>query len=272
MSEPGLSGWLAQGAARVGATDARRLLAHAAGVEPSRLTLLDADDITEAFAERYDASLTRREVGEPVSHILGYRDFFEDRFAVTADVLDPRPETEELVRAALSAPFATLLDLGTGSGAIGLSLLKARPAATGVLTDMSEAALQVARQNAEALGVSARATFKLADWFHGLEGRFDLIVSNPPYIAADEMAGLQRELGFEPRMALTDEGDGLSAYRVICAEADAFLQPAGRLLVEIGHMQGPQVAQMMRDAGLDEVQVLCDLDERDRVVSARKPA
>lgn len=270
MSQPTLAGLLAQGGALVGASDARRLLAHAAKVEPSRLTMLEPQDFAEAFAERYEASLERRVGGEPVSHILGYRDFFEDRFIVTADVLDPRPETEELVRAALSEPFMTLLDLGTGSGAIGLSLLKARPMVQGVLTDMSEAALQVARRNAEALGVTA--VFQQADWFEGLEGCFDLIVSNPPYIAAGEMAGLQRELNFEPRMALTDEADGLSAYRIICAGAPEFIKPNGRLMVEIGHQQGPQVAQMMADAGLQEVAILPDLDGRDRVVSARKPA
>ena len=270
MNQPTLSGLLAKGAERVAAGDARRLLAHAAGVEASRLTMLEPDDITTEVAKRFDTSLTRREGGEPVSHILGYRDFYEDRFIVTADVLDPRPETEELVRAALSAPFTRLLDLGTGSGAIGLSLLKARPAALGVLTDMSEAALAVAQQNAKALGVAAE--FILSDWFEGVKGTYDLIVSNPPYIAADEMAELQPELAHEPRMALTDEADGLSAYRIICAGAPAFLRPNGRLMVEVGHTQGPQVARMMGEAGLQDIAILPDLDGRDRVVCARKPA
>lgn len=270
MSQPTVSGLLAGAAARVGAGDARRLLAHAAKVEPSRLTLLEPEDITDGLAERLEACLTRREGGEPVSHILGYRDFFEDRFIVTPDVLDPRPETEELVRAALNAPFSTLLDLGTGSGAIGLSLLKARPAAQGVLTDVSGAALDVAQQNAKALGVAPE--FIQSDWFADVKGTYDLIVSNPPYIAADEMDGLQRELAHEPRQALTDEADGLTAYRIICAQAPAFLVVDGRLMVEIGHRQGPQVAQMMRDAGLQGVAILPDIDGRDRVVSAHKPA
>ena len=210
--------------------------------------------------------VARRCEGEPMSHILGYRDFWEHRFEVTADVLDPRPETETLVAAALGGQFARLLDLGTGSGCILLSLLAARTGAQGMGTDLSQAALAVAARNAEVLGVSGRTTLRQSDWWDGVRGTFDLIVANPPYIAAAEMAGLQRELGFEPRMALTDDGDGLSAYRAIVAGAPAHLAPGGRLMLEIGPTQGAAVRAMMRAAGLGQVRLLPDLDGRDRVV------
>jgi release factor glutamine methyltransferase len=211
--------------------------------------------------------VARRCRGEPMSHILGYRDFWHHRFEVTADVLDPRPETETLVAAALEGAVERVLDLGTGSGCILLSLLAARPAARGTGTDLSPAALAVAARNAQALGVADRVTLHPSDWWDRVTGRFELIVSNPPYIAADDMAGLQRELGFEPRMALTDGGDGLSAYRAITAGVAAHLAPGGRLLLEIGPTQGAAVGAMVRAAGLGQVQVLPDLDGRDRVVT-----
>ena len=209
----------------------------------------------------------RRCRGEPMSHILGYRDFWHHRFEVSADVLDPRPETETLVAAALEGTFERVLDLGTGSGCILLSLLAARPATLGTGTDLSSAALAVAARNAAALGVANRVTLHPSDWWDRVTGRFDLIVSNPPYIAADDMAGLQRELGFEPRMALTDGGDGLSAYRAITAEVAGHLAPGGRLMLEIGPTQGTAVRAMVQAAGLRQVQVLPDLDGRDRVVT-----
>jgi release factor glutamine methyltransferase len=221
-------------------------------------------------AEEHGADLAalvgRRVAGEPMSHILGYRDFWEHRFEVTADVLDPRPETETLVAAALEAPFSRVLDLGTGSGCILLSLLAARDGAAGLGTDLSEAALAVAGRNAERLGVRDRAALIPSDWWRAVTGRFDLIVSNPPYIAADEMAALQPELSHEPRMALTDEGDGLSAYRVLTGGAPAHLAPGGRLMVEIGPTQGAAVAAMFQAAGLTAVEIRLDLDGRDRVV------
>jgi release factor glutamine methyltransferase len=204
-----------------------------------------------------------------VAQLLGYRDFWKHRFIVTPDVLDPRPDTEALVAEALRRPFARVLDLGTGTGAILLSLLAERPAATGLGTDLSEAALTVARRNAAALRLADRADFAPADWFAGVAGQFDLIVSNPPYIAAAEMAGLAPEVrDWEPHLALTPGGDGLDAYRAIARGAGAHLAPGGRLVVEIGAAQGAAVAAIMAGAGLGPVRVLPDLDGRDRVVTA----
>jgi release factor glutamine methyltransferase len=249
--------------------DARRLMAGALAVEPGRLTLMEHDEAAPEAVATFRDAVCRRCEGEPVSHILGWREFYGRRFEVTRDVLDPRPETERLISEALSEPFREVLDLGTGSGCLLLTLLAERPGATGVGTDRSRAALAVAGRNAESLGVSGRCALMESDWFEAVGGRFDLIVSNPPYIAAGEMAGLAPELAHEPRMALTDEADGLSAYRVIVAQAWAHLAPAGRLLVEIGWQQGGEVTALFRAAGFADVMVLPDLDGRDRVVSGR---
>lgn len=218
------------------------------------------------------AGLVARRVGrEPFSHIAGHRDFWKHRFKVTRDVLDPRPETELLVECALAEPFSKVLDLGTGSGCILISLLVERPEARGVGSDISERGILVAGENAETLGVVDRLVLPLSEWFDDVGGKFDLIVSNPPYIAAAEMAGLAPEVrDYEPRVALTDEGDGLGAYRRIAAGAPNHLRPGGRLLVEIGPTQGDAVSVLFRDAGLDPVRVYPDLDGRDRVVEARR--
>lgn len=253
--------------------DARLLLAHAAGLEPGQLYRLEVEDFTPEMMTVYLMLVEQRAAGRPVSKILGYRDFWKHRFAVTEDVLDPRPDTETLVEAALTQPFERVLDLGTGSGCILLSLLGARAQASGLGTDLSGAALGVAKQNAEALGVLARAAFAVSDWFEAVTGAFDLIVSNPPYIALTEMPGLAPEVReHDPRMALTDEGDGLAAYRAITAQAGQYLRNGGRILLEIGPTQGADVAQFLRRAGFETVEILPDLDGRDRVVGAIWPA
>nr|WP_255698644.1 peptide chain release factor N(5)-glutamine methyltransferase [Yoonia sp. I 8.24] len=218
------------------------------------------------------AMVARRAQRVPMSQILGYRDFYAHRFIVTEAVLDPRPDTETLIACALGTTFTRVLDLGTGSGCILLSLLAARADAQGVGADLSDAALEVALQNCAALEIGARADFVQSDWFAKISGTFDLIVSNPPYIAACEMDALQPEVRlYEPRMALTDEADGLSAYRIICDTAPTYLTPGGRLMVEIGPSQADAVAAMMAGAGLIGVQVHQDFDGRDRVVAARMP-
>lgn len=254
------------------ARDARRIMAAALEVDAHRIMLLSDDEMDGGAEAAFLASIHMRAEGHPVSHLVGGRLFFDRWFKVTPDVLDPRPETEELVAEALREPFADVLDLGTGSGAIILTLLAERPQAVGVATDLSQAALQVAAENAASLGVAPRVQFEVSDWFSAVGGEFDLIVSNPPYIAADEMEGLQTEVRlYEPRMALTDEADGLSAYRKITSAAPTYLRAAGRLLVEIGPTQGQAVAAMMENAGLEDIRVIPDLDGRDRVVVARKP-
>jgi len=249
------------------ARDARKLFAYASGVDAWRLTLTLPEPVAPDVQARFDVLIARRVQREPVSHLIGTREFYGRAFEVTPDVLDPRPETETLIAVALRQNFTKVLDLGTGSGCILVTLLAEMTNATGVGGDASAAALTVASRNARRHGVAARATFVQSDWMAAIAGPFDLIVSNPPYIAADEMPALSPEVRhWEPRMALTDEADGLSAYRVIVAQALAVLVPDGVLLFEIGPTQGTAVAQMMRDADLRNVAVVPDLDGRDRVV------
>jgi release factor glutamine methyltransferase len=234
---------------------------------------VDYGEMTDGTSlERFRELVNRRCAREPLSHLVGYRDFYAHRFIVTSAVLDPRPDTETLISCALDGEFDRVLDLGTGSGCILLSLLADRCDVSGIGADLSDAALEIAEQNAAALELAPRAAFVQSDWFAQISGQFDLIVSNPPYIAESEMADLQPEVRlFEPRMALTDEADGLSAYRIICGGAPAHLASGGRLIVEIGPTQADAVAAMMADAGLTDVQVHQDFDGRDRVVAAKMP-
>ena len=253
------------------ARDARVLLAHAARVDASRVTLIAPEDLPSEIVERYEQLVSLRAIRVPVSHLIGERDFYGRRFKVSADVLDPRPETETLIEAALSQPFERVLDLGVGSGCILVTLLAEQQGAIGLGVDLSEAACLQASANAVLHRVEARADIRRSDWFAAVDGQFDLIVSNPPYIALEEMDSLSAEVrDHEPQMALTDGGDGLGAYRKICAGIGPHLAPSGRLLVEIGPTQGPPVMDLMRDAGLTDVAVLQDLDRRDRVVLGRR--
>ena len=255
------------------AGEARHLMAAALGVGKDRVTLHLQDALGDIEEAAFFESILARQNGHPVSHLLGGRDFYDRWFIVNEDVLDPRPETEVLVQQALSEPFVDVLDLGTGSGAILLTLLAEREDAIGVGIDISETVLDVASRNADALGVSVRVHFEVSDWYGGVGGEYDLIVSNPPYIAVDEMPLLQREVQqFEPRIALTDEADGLTFYRTIAAGAPLHLRPGGRLMVEIGPTQAAAVSEMTRQAGLTHIKVIPDLDGRDRVVTGQMAA
>ncbi len=254
------------------ARDARVLLAHAARIEASRVTLIAPEELAPEIAERYDHLISLRAIRVPVSHLLGEREFYGRSFRVSSDVLDPRPETETLIEAALSLPFDRVLDLGVGSGCILVTLLAERSSATGLGVDLSEAACLQASANVVQHQVQARAEILQSDWFSNVEGEFDLIVSNPPYITADEMQELSEEVReHEPRMALTDEGDGLGAYRKIAAGVPDFLMPGGRILVEIGPTQARKVAALFDATGLADIRVIQDLDGRDRIVSAKNP-
>jgi len=210
----------------------------------------------------------RRLKREPVSRIVGEKEFWSLPLRVTPDVLVPRPETETLVEAALDeidrvgarAEGLRILDVGTGSGALLLALLKELPNATGVGTDVSTAALLVARGNAERLAFSARCAFLACNIAEPLSGPFDLIVSNPPYIARAGIAALDPEVrDFDPRLALDGGADGLDAYRAISAAAPALLRPTGRLIVELGIGQERPVRGLMKTAGLSVKKVVADL-------------
>ncbi|MFZ7090394.1 peptide chain release factor N(5)-glutamine methyltransferase [Primorskyibacter sp. 2E233] len=254
--------------------DARRLLAHVLKVPPGRLTLFLPEEVDPELEVIFNVMIQRRAERMPVSHLTGRRLFYGREFLVTPEVLDPRPETETLIEAALAEPFASVLDIGTGSGCILLTLLAERDRAVGVGTDISPAALNVAFWNRNALKLEGRADLRTGSWYAPLDkdDQFDLIVSNPPYIALHEMAHLSPEVrDHEPRLALTDEADGLQAYHAICAGVMRCLAPGGRLLVEIGPTQSAEVASLMTAAGLRGIAVIPDLDGRDRVVVATHP-
>jgi release factor glutamine methyltransferase len=253
------------------ARDARLLLAHAARVDAARVTLIAPEDLSPEIADRYERLIALRAIRVPVSHLVGERSFYGRRFRISREVLDPRPETETLIEAALAEPFSRLLDLGTGSGCILVTLLAERVASTGLGVDISEAALLQASANAVLHKVEARADFRRSDWFSAIGGRFDLIVSNPPYIARAELPGLAEEVRqHEPLAALTDGGDGLGAYRRIADGVGAHLAPGGRLLVEIGPTQAAAVMALLASVGLTGIRVVRDLDGRDRVIVAER--
>ncbi len=256
------------------ARDARVLLAHVLDIDRSRLTLVLPDEVGPDTVAAFKRAVSARASRQPVAQITGRRAFYGRDFIVTGDVLDPRPDTELLVDTALSVPFETLLDLGTGSGCILLTLLAERPGTRGQGVDLSRAALTVAGANARAVQVADRAVFREGSWFDAIadDARFDLIVSNPPYISDDEMAALAPDVrNWEPHLALTPGGDGLAAYRQITARAPSYLTQGGHLMVEIGAGQGAAVKGLFQDAGFTGIQVLKDLAGHDRVITATWP-
>jgi release factor glutamine methyltransferase len=253
--------------------EARLIMCHALGYSAAQLLARLSDHWPPGDGPgRLIATLTARMARQPLAQIIGEWAFYGRDFHVTRDTLTPRPDTETLIDHALGAPFTRVLDLGTGSGAIAVTLLAENMQATGVATDISVAALSVALRNATRHGVAARLALQTADWCDGITGHFDLIVSNPPYVTAAAYATLPPEItDWEPREALTPGSDGLQAYRAIVAAAPACLTPGGRLLVEIGHDQGDAVARLFRDAGLDAVAIHPDINGTDRVVTGQCP-
>lgn len=233
--------------------DARLLVGEALGLDHAGLAVAAARVLTADEARRIEAFATRRLAHEPVARILGRSQFWSLPLVVTRDVLDPRPDTETVVTAALAAidargprrAVARLADLGTGSGAILLALLSELPEARGVGTDTSLAALGVARDNAGRLGLAPRAGFVACDYGGALAGGFDLVVSNPPYIRTADIATLAPEVrDFDPRPALDGGPDGLDAYRAIAADAGRLLAPGGLIVVEVGHDQSGAVVAL----------------------------
>lgn len=253
--------------------EARLLLAQALGVEPVEVILRETDAIDPIALSEFERLIQRRIAGEPVSRIRGWRDFYGRRFVVTPDVLDPRPETELLVEQGLARlpQGGRVLDLGVGSGCILLSVLAERADASGVGVDLSPNAIDVARRNADALGVSGRALFVKGSWDAPLEGKFDLVLSNPPYIPERDIAGLAADVrNFDPRMALTPGGDGLDPYRMILAAMPAWLKPGGGIGFEFGIEQAAAVTMFMQQAGLVEITVLRDLAGIERAAFGRR--
>ncbi|MBV8474004.1 MAG: peptide chain release factor N(5)-glutamine methyltransferase [Hyphomicrobiales bacterium] len=257
--------------------EAALLVAAACGARLVAL-IAEPDAPLDAAAAKLEAFAKRRESGEPLSRILGRREFWSLELAISPDVLDPRPDTETIVEAARRAlrerrgePLR-ILDLGVGSGALLCALLSELPAARGIGVDLSEAAARIARANVEALGLAARAQVQVGEWTAGLDGPFDLIVSNPPYIPTADLAGLAREVrDHDPRLALDGGADGLDAYRALAPEIARLLAPEGWFFLEVGVDQADAVKTIAVDAGLADVTTYRDLAGIERVVAGRAP-
>lgn len=248
--------------------DARILLASVLNCPKERLILVLSDQLSKEQETHFEQMITARMDHQPVSQIIGEREFWGRHFLVTPDVLDPRPETETLVQAALkSGPCERILDLGTGSGCIVLSLLAQWPNARAVAVDVSPKSIAVAMENADRLGVSDRVEFIVSDWFTNVTGTYDLVVSNPPYISNNDMQALAPEIRkWEPETALLGGGDGLDAYRVIATTVASYLTPTGQSLLEFGKGQSTDVAQIFTQAGFPVQRILRDMNDHDRVI------
>ena len=261
-----------------GMTDARALIGAALRLSRAQL-LAQSDRLLEPREiAAIDALAARRMKREPVSRILGRKEFWSLMLDVTPDVLVPRPDTETLIEAALDYVVRgglrleplRILDIGTGTGALMLALLQELPNARGVATDVSVAALHVARGNAERLNLASRCSFVACNLADGVQGRFDLIVSNPPYIARGAIALLDPEVrDFDPRLALDGGADGLDAYRAIAASVPPLLAPGGRLIMELGVGQAPPVTALFEAAKFIVLSVRNDLGGIARALIAK---
>ena len=257
--------------------DARLLVGHALHLDRARL-IAQSDRILEAREINVISALAARRLKrEPVSRILGQKEFWSIALAITPDVLVPRPETETVVEGALDFVVRgglrmeklRILDIGTGSGALLLALLRELPNATGTGTDISTGALKVARENAARCGVEGRCTFVVCDIASVVEGPFDLLVSNPPYIAHDEITSLAPEVkDYDPTVALDGGDDGLAAYRAIAADAKRLLAPGARMFVELGAGQEAAVRDLFTNVGLTAGIARTDLAGIPRVLGA----
>lgn len=259
--------------------DAELIVAEALGVDRVKLYLDLERPLSPAELAAIRGLVARRRKREPMAYLRGRREFYGREMIVSPAVLVPRPETETLVELALAAMPADralrVLDLCTGSGCIGVTLLAERPLAEVWLTDLSPDALEIARKNAEKHAVAARARFAAGDLYAALasdEAPFDVVTANPPYIAEHERAALEPDVrDFEPGMALFAPDGGLEVVRRIARDASRWLVPGGLLLVEIGMTQGPATARIFEEAGLEEARVHPDLGGRDRIVTGRAP-
>jgi release factor glutamine methyltransferase len=273
---------LEEASASIGKVDAQAIITHLLGVDRAYLVANPTRILTETEDARVDMLVAQRSIGHPVAYLLGRREFYSRDFAVGPAVLIPRPETETLVEAALarlvapgaaSAALATgpisILDLGTGSGAIAVTLACERPDAQVTATDESAAALEVARSNAGAH--RAELEFIEGAWYAPVAGRrFDMIVANPPYVAGNDPHLAQGDLRFEPAQALTDgSADGLDSIRAIVSGAPGHLNPGGWLLLEHGYDQAQAVSELLSSRGLRDLVCICDLAGIPRVAGGK---
>ncbi len=263
---------LRQAGSDAAAREARLLLAAISGIEVGRLLAWPETEIAAETAANFHSALLRRLAHEPLSRILGKREFWSLEFRLGPDTLDPRPDSETLIAAALDRVGARdrplrLLDLGTGTGCLLLSLLHEFPASWGLGVDISPAAARVAQANAAALGLGPRAVFLAGDWAAAICGRFDLIIANPPYIADGEIPALMPEVRlFDPRRALDGGPDGLDAYRQILAALPRLLTPQGFAVLELGAGQANAVSAEATAVGLRPIEIRRDLGGIERAL------
>ncbi|MEK9842466.1 peptide chain release factor N(5)-glutamine methyltransferase [Thalassospira sp.] len=260
--------------------DVRILLARAAGVDGGRISAWPEDEVAADKEALFRDMIARRIGHEPVGRILGERDFWRHTFKLAPETLEPRPDSETLVEWAIDfledndAP--RIVDFGTGTGCLLLSTIGDLPGSSGIGLDISEGAVACARENARALDLDGQVEFRVSDWDSALDDReradgFDLVMSNPPYITRDEMETLSPEVQkFDPRIALTDEGDGLAAYRVLSQVAFDLAKPGGFVIFEIGRGQEKDVGQLLVEAGFVGVEYREDLGGIVRCVAAKK--
>jgi len=256
--------------------DAEILLSHVLNLPRLRLYTEQGRALEADEAEAFEALLIRREKGEPVAYLTGAQEFWSLEFKVSPETLIPRPDTETLVEVVTKAVRDPhhILDLGTGTGCILLSLLSEYPQAQGMGVDLTPGAVMLAGENAEALGFGGRAAFRASDWFSDVqapEGGVDVIVSNPPYSPSADIRGLMTDVrDYEPMSALDGGDDGLAPYRLIAAEAGDYLAGGGLLAVEVGIGQAEDVASLFAAAGFADIAITSDLGGINRVVSGKK--
>ena len=251
--------------------DARLLAAAAMEINTAQVTLKALDHVSKQQQDHFESMIEQRRNFKPVSRILGKRQFWNRWFEISPDVLDPRGDSEVLVNLALQQKADRILDLGTGSGILALTLLSEWPDARAVGVDICEKALLIAQRNAVQHEVSDRFQAQKSDWFEAISGQFDLIVSNPPYIGEDEIPHLDPDVRlYDPMIALSPGRDALLAYQNIASDAIGYLKPGGRLLVEIGFWQGEAVRALFASNGLKSVEIIQDLNGLNRVVRAVK--
>ena len=253
-------------------SDSRLVFEYIAGIDRVKLTLEGDRELEPGVEEKLKAALAKRLTHMPVQYITGYQNFMGLEFMVSKDVLIPRMDTETLVEEVLRLGLSNVrvLDICTGSGCILLSILKYVYGSSGVGVDISDGALGVAKANSEALGIDA--TFIKSDMFENIpkDERFDIVVSNPPYIRSDVIGTLMSEVkDYEPLLALDGSEDGLKFYRIIADRAPEYLNNGGMLFLEIGYDQGAEVSALLSAAGFTDVEVIKDLSGLDRVVSGR---
>ena len=265
-----IGGWLAPAGIAEPRREARLLLAAATGLSQAQLVAEPRRPLDEAAAERLAELARRRESREPLSRILGRREFWSLSFALGPETLDPRPDSETLIEAALAwlgpsrgraeGTMLKILDLGTGTGCLLLALLSELPRAEGLGIDTQPGAVAIARANAEALGLGARARFRTGDWGRGIGERFDVIFCNPPYVPAVEIARLEPEVArFDPWLALSGGSDGLDSYRALALQLPDLLAGEGRAFIELGFGQAEAAARLFETGGLQAVDCQSDL-------------